>query len=68
VKFCAIANICKYKGFHEGHHFILMTMEVVAHPSVIWIVSSKNVFIFSTIDDRKVIYPCLFTFSFSGIM
>jgi hypothetical protein len=23
-----IAKICKYKGFHEGHHFILMTIEV----------------------------------------
>ncbi len=24
----AIVNIHKYKGFHEGHHFILMAMEV----------------------------------------
>jgi hypothetical protein len=24
----AIAKVCKYRGFHEGHHFILMAMEV----------------------------------------
>jgi hypothetical protein len=24
----AIAKICKYKRFHENHHFILMAMEV----------------------------------------
>jgi hypothetical protein len=24
----AIAKIYKYKGLHEGHHFILMAMEV----------------------------------------
>jgi antirestriction protein len=23
-----IAKICKYKRFHEGHHFVLMAMEV----------------------------------------
>jgi hypothetical protein len=28
VKLNAIVKICKYKGFHEGHHFISMVMEV----------------------------------------
>jgi hypothetical protein len=28
VKLNAIAKIPKYKGLHEGHHFILMAMEV----------------------------------------
>jgi hypothetical protein len=28
VKLSAIAKIHKYKGFHEGHHFIPMAMEV----------------------------------------
>jgi hypothetical protein len=28
VKFSAIAKIRKYRGLHEGHHFILMVMEV----------------------------------------
>jgi hypothetical protein len=33
---------------------------------VIWIISLGSVFIFSTINDRNVIYPCLFTLNFSG--
>jgi hypothetical protein len=49
VKFNAIIKIHKYKGLHEGHHFILMAVEV--HLGVIWIVSSKSVPIFSMIDD-----------------
>jgi hypothetical protein len=28
VKFNAIIKICKYRGLHEGHHFISMAMEV----------------------------------------
>jgi hypothetical protein len=28
IKLSAIANIHKYKGLHEWHHFILMAMEV----------------------------------------
>jgi hypothetical protein len=28
TKLSAIVNICKYRRFHEGHHFILMAMEV----------------------------------------
>jgi len=28
VKLNAIVKICKYKGFHERHHFIPMVMEV----------------------------------------
>jgi hypothetical protein len=28
MEFNAIAKIHKYKGFHEGHHFIPMAMEV----------------------------------------
>jgi len=28
AKFNAIVKICKYRGFHEGHHFILIAMEV----------------------------------------
>jgi hypothetical protein len=34
------------------------------HMSMIWILSSRNVFIFSMIDDYEVIYPYLFTFNF----
>ncbi len=28
MKLNAIVKICKYKRFHEGHHFILMAMGV----------------------------------------
>ncbi len=28
TKLSTIAKICKYKGLHEGHHFISMPMEV----------------------------------------
>jgi hypothetical protein len=28
MEFNAIIKICKYIGFHEGHHFIPMAMEV----------------------------------------
>ncbi len=38
----AIAKIHKYKRFQEGQHFILMAMEVPAHPGVIWIVFIKE--------------------------
>jgi hypothetical protein len=36
------------------------------HLDVIWIISSGNVLVFFTLDVRKVIYPCLFAFSFLG--
>jgi hypothetical protein len=36
------------------------------HCGMIWIVSVGNVFIFFMIDDLKVIYFCLYTFSFLG--
>jgi hypothetical protein len=32
MEFNAIAKICKYRGLHEGHHFILMAMEVHGAP------------------------------------
>jgi hypothetical protein len=32
VKLNAIIKIHKYKGLHEGHHFILMAMEVHGAP------------------------------------
>ncbi len=32
AKLSTIAKIYKYKKFHEGHHFILMAMEVQGAP------------------------------------
>jgi len=55
AKFSTIVKIHKYKGFHEGHHFILMVMEMhcaLGH------------------DMDRFIKECadLFSFIFSGIM
>jgi hypothetical protein len=60
TKLNIITKICKYRGFHEGHHFILMAMEV--HLGVIWVISSRNVPIFFTINNQKVNYIYLFAF------
>jgi hypothetical protein len=51
VKFNTITKIYKYKGFQEGHHFLSMAMEVHGAPGVIWIISLRNVLVFSTIND-----------------
>jgi hypothetical protein len=32
LKFNAIGKICKYIRLHEGHHYILITMEVHSAP------------------------------------
>ncbi len=68
AKFCAIVKICKYKGLHEGHHFILIAMDMHDAPG-----RDMDHFItecgrFSIIDNRKVIYPCIFAFSFINNM
>ncbi len=34
------------------------------HSGMIWIISSRNVSVFSTIDDWEVIYPYIFAFNF----
>jgi len=62
AKFNAIVKIYRYKGLHEGHHFI---PEVLTHLGMIWIVSSRSVVVFSMIVDREVIYPYFFAFNFS---
>jgi len=65
MEFNTIVKIHKYKGLHEGHQFLLMAMEVFNTPGHDMDRSSKNVFIFSTIDNQEVIYPYFFTFNFS---
>jgi hypothetical protein len=47
----AIVKICKYRRLHEITILFRWPWSCMAHPGVIWIVSSKNVFIFSTIND-----------------
>jgi hypothetical protein len=56
VEFSTIAKIHKYKGFHKGHHLILMSWRCMVHMGMIWIVSLRRVFVFSMIDDWEVIY------------
>ncbi len=56
VELSAIVNICKYRGFYEGHHFISMVRRCMAHLVVICIVSLVNVFIFSMIDVWEVVF------------
>jgi hypothetical protein len=64
VELNAIVKIRKYKGLHEGHHFILMAMEVHNTPRHDMDHFIKECALFSTIDDQEVIYPCLFAFNF----
>jgi hypothetical protein len=68
AKVSVIAKIHKYRGFHEGHHFILMAMKIhntLGHDMDHFI---KELFILFMIDNQKVIYPYLFTFSFSNLL
>jgi hypothetical protein len=60
MKLSAIVQIHKYKRFHEGHHFIPMAMECMAHLGMIWIISSRNVPIFSILYIKvKMVSVCL---------
>ncbi len=54
------------EGFMKGTILFQWPWRCTAHLGVIWIVSSRSVLIFFMIDDRKVIYPCLFRFNFLG--
>ncbi len=54
------------KGFMRGTILFPWPWRCTTPSSMIWIVSSGSVPIFSTIDDWEVIYPSLFTFNFSS--
>jgi hypothetical protein len=56
VELNAIVNIDKYRGFHEGHHFIPMARKCTTHLGVIWIISLGNVPVFFMIDVREVVF------------
>jgi len=53
VKFNAIAKICKYRMFHEGHHFISMAMDVHDAPEHDMDHFIRNVLVFSMIEIGK---------------
>jgi hypothetical protein len=68
TKFNVISKIHKYRGLQEGHHFIPMAMEVhgaLEHDMYRFIRECACLF---KIDDRKVIYPCIFAFNISSNM
>jgi hypothetical protein len=54
------------EGFMKGIILFWWTWRCTMHPNMIWIILLRNVFVFSTIDDQEVIYPCFFTFDFSN--
>ncbi len=62
----AIVKIHKYKGFHEGHHFILMAMEV--HDALGRHMNRFNKECVRLFHDRRsgVIYPYFFALNFLG--
>ncbi len=66
IELHAIAKIHKHRGLHEGHHFILMGMEVHNTPKHVMYRFIKELFIIFTVDDQKFIYLCLLAFSFSS--
>jgi len=51
AKLNTIVKIRKYRGLHEGHHFILMVMEVHDAPRRDMDCLLRSVFIFSMIDN-----------------
>jgi hypothetical protein len=50
-----LLKFASVKGFRKGTILFRWPWRCITHPSMIWIVSSRSVFIFSTIDDYKVI-------------
>ncbi len=61
-----LLRFASIEGFIRGTILFRWPWRCMAHLSVILIISSRNVPIFSMIDDQKVIYPCLFVFNFLG--
>jgi hypothetical protein len=68
IELSTIIKIHKYRRLHEGHNFISMAMEVHNAPKRDMDSFIKDMPIFSTIDDQKVIYLYIFAFNFSSHM
>jgi hypothetical protein len=56
------------ESFKRGTILFQWPWKCTTQSGVIWIISSRNMLIFSTIDNQKVIYPCLFAINFSSNM
>jgi hypothetical protein len=68
MKFHAIVKIHKYIRFHEGHHFILMAMEVhnaPRHDMDCFIRECAHLFHDKQLEDHLSLY---YAFNFSGNM
>jgi len=68
IEFKVITKIHKYRGLYEGHHFILMAVEVHGTPRC-----DMDRFIRECVRlfhhrQSKIIYPCFFAFNFSDNM
>jgi hypothetical protein len=68
IELNAIIKIHKYRRLREGHNFIPMAMEVHNTPKHDMDSFIRDMPIFSTIDDQKVIYLYIFAFNFSSNM
>ncbi len=66
TKFNAIVKFASIESFMRGIILFQWPWRCTVHLTVIWIVSSENVFVCSMINNHKLIYPCLFAFSFSN--
>jgi hypothetical protein len=64
VKFNVIVKSTNMEGFVRGTILFQWPWRCTEHPNMIWIISLRSVPIFSTIDNRKVIYSFFFTFNF----
>jgi len=62
------ASSLSIEGFMRGTTLFQWPWRCMVHLGVIWIILSRSVSIFSTIDDQEVIYPCFFAFNFSNIL
>jgi hypothetical protein len=58
----------RVEGFMKGTNLFQWQWRCTMNPNMIWIISFRNMLIFSTIDDQEVIYPYLFPFNFSSNM
>jgi len=68
TKLNKLLKFASIKGFMKGTTLFRWPWKYMVHPSMIWIVSSGSVPIFSTIDDPEIIYPYIFAFNFSSSM
>jgi hypothetical protein len=63
-KLTSLLRSINIEVFIKGTTLLWWPWRCMAHSSMMCIVSSRNMFVFSMIDNHKVIYPCLFAFKF----